>query len=238
MKKMLLKIISVIMVVSLCCSMMGIVAMADNITTTEQVDYSSETVDNVTTEETVFEFEVTDPQGEILSMGGYTEVKETTKETVEGEFAADEVPNTEFLPEIPETTVSGTPELEVELGNGGTAADSETPDIKTEGKLEYDAETGTTTVTSTVSGTDVKSGEEITGKPVTDENGVTTTVTTQETTTVKAETTETVVITDRTLEAVLEKGMPRATAMLPQRLMQMPQHSIPCLRVWASLRQI
>ena len=214
MKKTFAKILSIVMLVSMCCSMLGIVAMADsvtdpvtgNVTTTEQVDSSSQTVENVTTEETVFEFTVTDPSGELLSTGGYTEVTETSKETIEGEFVEDEVPNTEFLPEIPETTVGAAPELEVELGNGGSATDSEAPEITApEGSTVVDGE-GQTTVTTTVTDEKVVGVENKPGTPVTDENGVTTTVTTQDTTTVKAETTETVVVTDRTLEAVLEKG--------------------------------
>lgn len=234
MKKTLVKILSIVMLLSMCCSMMSLVALAE---TTEGTFENTETgntevivkaegpvegapVENedgsaTTVTTTTFDLTVSDAEENVIATVTITDYVETTVSTENGKFVEDEVAKEELfeeLPEVADPTVGDAPELSVNLGSGGEdiVSDSATPDVIAPegGKKEYDEKTGETTVTTTVSGSTVSDTEKKSGTSTDDK---TTSVTIEETTTVKAEVTETVVITDRTLDAVLSEATENKT---------------------------
>ena len=233
MKKIIVKIISVVMLVSMCCSMMSLAALAETTEGSfvnaegnteaivkaegpvEGAPVENEDGSTTTVTTTTFDLTVSDAEENVIATGTITDYVETTVSTEKGEFAKDEVAKEELFEELPavaDPTVGDAPELSVNLGSGGqnVVSDSATPEVTApEGSnKEYDEKTGETTVTTTVSGGSVSDTEEKSGTPDDDK---TTSVTIEETTTVKAEVTETVIITDRTLDAVLTEATEKKT---------------------------
>ena len=233
MKKIIVKIISVVMLVSMCCSMMSLAALAETTEGSfvnaegnteaivkaegpvEGAPVENEDGSTTTVTTTTFDLTVSDAEENVIATGTITDYVETTVSTEKGEFAKDEVAKEELFEELPavaDPTVGDAPELSVNLGSGGqnVVSDSATPEVTAPegGNKEYDEKTGETTVTTTVSGGSVSDTEEKSGTPDDDK---TTSVTIEETTTVKAEVTETVIITDRTLDAVLSEATEKKT---------------------------
>lgn len=233
MKKIIVKIISVVMLVSMCCSMMSLAALAETTEGSfvnaegnteaivkaegpvEGAPVENEDGSTTTVTTTTFDLTVSDAEENVIATGTITDYVETTVSTEKGEFAKDEVAKEELFEELPavaDPTVGDAPELSVNLGSGGqdVVSDSATPKVTAPegGNKEYDEKTGETTVTTTVSGGSVSDTEEKSGTPDDDK---TTSVTIEETTTVKAEVTETVIITDRTLDAVLTEATEKKT---------------------------
>lgn len=233
MKKIIVKIISVVMLVSMCCSMMSLAALAETTEGSfvnaegnteaivkaegpvEGAPVENEDGSTTTVTTTTFDLTVSDAEENVIATGTITDYVETTVSTEKGEFAKDEVAKEELFEELPavaDPTVGDAPELSVNLDSGGqdVVSDSATPEVTAPegGNKEYDEKTGETTVTTTVSGGSVSDTEEKSGTPDDDK---TTSVTIEETTTVKAEVTETVIITDRALDAVLSEATEKKT---------------------------
>ena len=233
MKKIIVKIISVVMLVSMCCSMMSLAALAETTEGSfvnaegnteaivkaegpvEGAPVENEDGSTTTVTTTTFDLTVSDAEENVIATGTITDYVETTVSTEKGEFAKDEVAKEELFEELPavaDPTVGDAPELSVNLGSGGqnVVSDSATPEVTAPegGNKEYDEKTGETTVTTTVSGGSVSDTEEKSGTPDDDK---TTSVTIEETTTVKAEVTVTVIVTDGTLDAVLSEATEKKT---------------------------
>ena len=235
------KVLSIVMVMCMFVSVLPMQALAagsDPVityegelkvsTTTTNTDIGPTTTmegDVKVTEEyhqTVIEFEVTAPDGQLVREGG---------SDVGSEIRIEEHPEEERVVENPaevpnptDPTVT-TPELEVSFGDEGgketasaNGAQAPAEDENTEVKVE--AGEGQTTITSTTTVvTNPNTSTTNTADPVVNADGSTTVVETKETvTTVTATTTETVVVTDRTLEAVLNHGAGSSTNDVAEEL--------------------
>ena len=241
MKKILVKILSIVMLLSMCCSMMSLVALAETTTTTDADGNTVVTETTVETyvsaegdnpakdgEVTTLEVTVTTPDDQLLSESGsktgtvvtVTEEK-GNPETTEGNGSA-----------LPAPTVSDVSksELEVSLKDengdlqyGKELTDSVTPKVDT-AKDDYnniDEETGlgsaqetSTNGNKTTVITTEKTQSSVTSEPVvtTPEDGLTRSEVTETTTAVETVTTQTVVVTDRELIAKISDGAATSSA--------------------------
>lgn len=235
MKKIFIKIISIVMLMSMCCSMMCISAMAETTTNTTK-DAEGNTVITETTvdsylaaegdnpavsgEITTLEITVTSPDGQLISESGSKTGTVVTVTENEGK------PETSAGgPEVGDPVISDVSgsqlEVKFEDENGnlqfGTQTDSVTPEVKPaeDDYNNIDENTGLgSSQVSTVDGkettvvTTEKTQSSTSSVPVvsTPEEGLTRTEVTETTTTVEAVTTQTVVVTDRELIANLGEG--------------------------------
>lgn len=235
MKKIFIKIISLVMLMSMCCSMMCISAMAETTTNTTK-DAEGNTVITETTvdsylaaegdnpavsgEITTLEITVTSPDGQLISESGSKTGTVVTVTENEGK------PETSTGgPKVGDPVISDVSgsqlEVKFEDENGnlqfGTQTDSVTPEVKPAeddyNNIDENTGLGSSQVTSvdgkeTTVVTTEKTQSSTSSGPVvtTPEEGLTRTEVTETTTTVEAVTTQTVVVTDRELIANLGEG--------------------------------
>ena len=228
MKKIFIKIISIVMLMSMCCSMMCISAMAETTTNTTK-DAEGNTVITETTvdsylasegdnpavsgEITTLDITVTSPDGQLVSESGS---KTGTVVIVTENEGKPEIST--GGPEVGDPVISDVSgsqlEVKFEDENGnlqfGTQTDSVTPEVKPAeddyNNIDENTGLGSSQVTSvdgkeTTVVTTEKTQSSTSSGPVvtTPEEGLTRTEVTETTTTVEAVTTQTVVVTDREL---------------------------------------